>query len=70
MISNSIWSQVWHTQTHSQLNAAEERAEQSHHAQELHPAQVLNDELLTHIRDSIEHGTSQNQQVPKELMVP
>lgn len=48
---------------HLQLDAAEEGAEQAHHAKKLYTTQVLHNEFLAHIRDAIKCGTGQNQEV-------
>ena len=55
--------------TNSQLDAAEEGSEESHHAEELHAAQVLHDELLTDVGDPVQCCSSQNQKVPKQLLL-
>lgn len=56
--------------TNSQLDAAEEGPKESHHAEELHTAQVLHDELLTDVGDPVQRSSSQNQKIPKQLLLP
>jgi len=55
--------------TNSQLDAAEEGPEESHHAEELHAALVLHDELLTDVGDPVERRSPQDQEVPEQLLL-
>lgn len=53
----------------SQLDATEEGPEESHHAKELHPAQVLHNELLADVGDPVQRRSPQNQKIPKQLLL-
>lgn len=54
--------------TNSQLDAAEEGSKESYHTEELHATQVLHNELLTDVGDSIQRRSSQNQKIPEQLL--
>ena len=56
--------------TNSQLDAAEEGSKKSHHAEKLHTAQVLHNELLTDVGDPVQRSSPQNQKIPKQLLLP
>lgn len=54
---------------HLQLQPADERPEQTHHAQELHPALVLHGVLLTQVGNRVQDGAEQHQTVTQHHVV-
>lgn len=55
---------------YSQLNSTKKCTKETNHSQELHSAQGSDDGFFPDVRDAVQRGSSQDKEVPYQLIFP